>query len=231
MGSQAVILSNERFGVKPAKTVGIKVPELRKIAKEIGINHPLSMNLWETGLREARIIATLIADPEHTNLKLMKKWADSSDSWDVVDSCCNNLFWKTKKVDEMIKVSINAKTEMSKRFSFVLMAYRAKKDHSVEDEKFKEYLDMIFFEKSDKRHYVTKAIEWAIRAISGRNRNLNRIVSDHLNASKDSTSKEYADPNHLITHGQGKRRSIDSSTKDRLAKKSMANKKVGGDVI
>jgi 3-methyladenine DNA glycosylase AlkD len=203
MGSQAVIISNQRFGIKTTNTVGVKIPELRRIAKEIGIDHPLSLKLWETGLREARIIATLTADPECTDLKLMRGWAESIDSWDVVDSCCCNLFWKTRQVDEMIKASIKVESEMGKRFCFVLMACRAKKDRSIGDEKFKEYLEMILSERSDKRHYVSKAIDWAIRTIAGRNKSLNCMVAECLNTSKYGT-KQTSPP--LDIHDQPKRR-------------------------
>ncbi len=167
-GDQTVIVTNKKFGITSTNTVGIKIPILRKIAKDLGTNHVLSEQLWETGLREARIIATLIADPTKVNLALMKYWANSADSWDIVDACCYNLFWKSIDVEKMIMDSRTATKELSKRFCFVLMACRAKKDHNVNNKQLKKYAEIIIAEQLDKRPYVFKAINWAMRQITSR---------------------------------------------------------------
>ena len=223
MGSRGCVASNGRVRNPPAKTVSLQVPELRRIANEIGMDHALSLDLWETGLREAHIIATLTADPECTTIKVMKRWADSADSWDVLDACCCNLFWKTKEVDEMIKISCNAKGEMSKRFCFALIAYQAKKDRSVGDEKFKEYFGMISSERSDKRHYVSKAVDWAVRAIAARNESLNRMVSDHFGGSRRGKSEGSTKSTCLAADTQPKH---GASKKNRPMRKDTTKRRV-----
>ena len=46
-----------RFGIKSEKTLGVSIPNLRKIAKKTGKNHPLALKLWDSGIHEARILA------------------------------------------------------------------------------------------------------------------------------------------------------------------------------
>lgn len=53
-----------RFGIDSSKALGVPMPEVRKLAKSIKKDHALSLELWETGIREARILASLIDGPE-----------------------------------------------------------------------------------------------------------------------------------------------------------------------
>ena len=53
-----------RFGIRPAQVLGISMPTLRKMAKEIGRDHALALELWDSGIHEARILASMIGEPE-----------------------------------------------------------------------------------------------------------------------------------------------------------------------
>ena len=46
------------------KSFGIGLTQLRKLAKQIGRDHDLAMNLWKSDVYDARIIALLIDDPK-----------------------------------------------------------------------------------------------------------------------------------------------------------------------
>ncbi|MEE8374234.1 MAG: DNA alkylation repair protein, partial [Dehalococcoidia bacterium] len=52
-----------RYGINPENTYGVSIPVLRAMAREIGRNRDLAQELWATGVREARILASLIDDP------------------------------------------------------------------------------------------------------------------------------------------------------------------------
>lgn len=52
------------FGINDSKALGVKVPLLRLLAKKIGKNHELALQLWATEIHEARILATMIEDPK-----------------------------------------------------------------------------------------------------------------------------------------------------------------------
>jgi len=42
-----------RFGIRPAQALGISIPTLRKMAKEIGRDQALALALWDSGFYEA----------------------------------------------------------------------------------------------------------------------------------------------------------------------------------
>lgn len=163
-----------RFGIKPNKALGISIPNLRKLAKEIGKNHKLALLLWRSGVHEARILAGLIDEVDKVTEKQMDSWIKDFDSWDVCDLVCANLFDKTpfafKKAIEWTK----RKREFEKRAGFALMACLAWHDKKAGDNKFLKFFPAIKRESVDERNYVKKAVNWALRQIGKRNRNLNK---------------------------------------------------------
>jgi 3-methyladenine DNA glycosylase AlkD len=85
-----------RYGINPEGVLlGVSMPELRAMAKEIGIDHGLAQALWDCGIHEARILASLVDDYREVTLKQMEGWAADFNSWDVCDQVCSNLFQKT----------------------------------------------------------------------------------------------------------------------------------------
>jgi 3-methyladenine DNA glycosylase AlkD len=84
-----------RFGINPASALGISMPDLRALARRTGRDHRLAQDLWETGLHEARILASLVDDPREVDEEQLERWVKDFDSWDVCDQVCSNLFDRT----------------------------------------------------------------------------------------------------------------------------------------
>jgi len=80
-----------RFGINPDNTLGVSIPALRKMAKEIGKNHAFAQEFWSSGIHEARILAGMVDDPGEVTAEQMERWAADFDSWDVCDQVCSNL--------------------------------------------------------------------------------------------------------------------------------------------
>lgn len=62
LGDDARHAHNKKAGA-PDNQFGVKLGDLRAIAKEIKTNHALALELWETGNVEAQLLATLIIKP------------------------------------------------------------------------------------------------------------------------------------------------------------------------
>ncbi|MGB0176045.1 MAG: DNA alkylation repair protein, partial [Owenweeksia sp.] len=80
--------SLSHFGVTAHKAFGIRLPVLRKMAKDIGKDHDLALALWDEGHHECKLLATLVADPKRATLNQMDKWVGEIYSWDVCDQLC-----------------------------------------------------------------------------------------------------------------------------------------------
>ena len=163
-----------RFGISPENTYGISIPNLRKMAKEIGRDHSLAQQLWNSGIHEARILASMIDELNQVTKKQMDAWIRDFDSWDVCDQCCMNLFDKTPMAWEKAIEWTNREKELEKRAGFALMACLAWHDKESPDKKFLVLLPAIKREADDDRNYVKKAVNWALRNIGKRNLNLNK---------------------------------------------------------
>jgi len=163
-----------RFGINPKNTYGVSIPNLRKLAKEIGRNHELAQQLWETGIHEARILASMIDNPEEVTNEQMESWVKDFDSWDICDQCCSNLFGKTRFAYQKAIEWSSRKEEFVKRAGFVLMARLAVSDKKATDNPFVTFLSVIQREAGDNRNFVKKAVNWALRQIGKRNPALNK---------------------------------------------------------
>ena len=163
-----------RFGISPKNTYGISIPNLRKMAKEVGRNHKLAQQIWSSGIHEARILAGMIDDPGRVNEGQMNNWVKDFDSWDVCDQVCMNLFDKTKFANKKAAEWSSKKEEFVKRAGFSLMACMAFHSKEAKDEDFLKFLPIIRRESIDDRNFVKKAVNWALRQIGKRNAHLNK---------------------------------------------------------
>jgi len=165
-----------RFGISPKNTYGVSIPNLRKMAKEIGISHDLARQLWDSDIHEARILASMIDNPKMLTEEQMESWVIDFDSWDVCDQCCSNLFDKTKFAYKKAVEWSSREEEFVKRAGFVLMATLAVHDKKAKDEDFLKFFPLIKRESTDNRNFVKKAVNWALRQIGKRNLNLNKVA-------------------------------------------------------
>jgi len=158
-----------RFGINPENTLGVSMPALRKMAKELGRDHKLAEDLWGTGIHEARILAALVGDPRRVTKTMADNWVKDFDSWDVCDQVCMNLFDKTPFAYEKALVWSGRRPEFVKRAGFALMAALAFHEKDADDAQFLQFLPAIVQGSTDNRNYVKKAVSWALRQIGKRN--------------------------------------------------------------
>jgi 3-methyladenine DNA glycosylase AlkD len=163
-----------RFGINSKNALGVSIPFLRKMAKEIGKNHKLALELWDSEIHEARILASYIDEPEKVTEQQMERWVASFDSWDICDQACSSLFDKTVFAWQKAVELTERKEEFVKRTGFTLMACLAVHDKEAQDKDFIKLLPIIKREAIDERNFVRKAVNWALRQIGKRNKNLNK---------------------------------------------------------
>jgi 3-methyladenine DNA glycosylase AlkD len=165
-----------KYGMAVEQRLGVSVPEVRKLAKEIGTDHKLALELWKTGIAEARILAAMVDDPSKLTEEQMEDWVKDIDSWDVCDQVCMNLFEKNQLAWKKIMDWSEREEEFVRRAAFSLIACLAWYDKKASDEKFIELLPVIIRGSTDERNFVKKAVNWALRNIGKRNLNLNKAA-------------------------------------------------------
>ena len=165
-----------RFGISTANRLGNSIPDLRGLAKEIGKNHKLALELWKEGIDETRILASMIGEGDKLTEEQADKWASDFNSWDVCDQVCMNLFEKLPFIERKIKEWPKREEEFVKRAAFATLACIAVHDKEKKDNEFIKFFKIIKKSSTDERNYVKKAVSWALRNIGKRNKNLNKEV-------------------------------------------------------
>lgn len=159
----------EKFALPAERTLGVPLPALRQLAREIGTDHVLARALWEEGFREARILATLVDDPAGVTGEQMEAWAREFNSWEICDQCCQNLFAASPHAWKKAEEWAIREEEFVKRAGFVLIAKLARNRKSAKDDCFFRFFPLIRAEAHDRRNFVKKAVSWALREIGKRN--------------------------------------------------------------
>jgi 3-methyladenine DNA glycosylase AlkD len=192
LGSQKGLDSMARFAIVTDNAFGISVEQIRKVAKEIGRDHALAQELWDTGWYEARMLAAFVDDPAEVTPKQMNAWVADFDNWAICDTVCFHLFDKTPHAWKKILPWSKLKPEFAKRSAFATLWGLSVHDKSATDEQFVSALEIIEHSATDERNFVKKAVNMALRAIGKRNAGLHSAalaVAERLAASDDPTSR------------------------------------------
>ncbi len=72
LGDEKVRAHNAKFGAG-ANQFGVKLGDIRALAKKIGPNHEFAMSLWKTGNVDAQFLATLLIQPQDLSAKEMDR--------------------------------------------------------------------------------------------------------------------------------------------------------------
>ena len=157
-----------RVGIDVSHALGVSMPNIRAIAKRCGADQRLATDLWDTGIHEARMLATLVADPDALTGDEMDRWAGDLTSWDVCDSAAD-VFGRSPLAGGKVRSWAASPEGYVKRCAFSMIARRAVWDKDAPDREFLGYLPLIRRAATDPRNEVKKGVSWALRQIGKRN--------------------------------------------------------------
>jgi 3-methyladenine DNA glycosylase AlkD len=160
-----------RVGIDVARALGVSIPNVRAIARRCGTDHDLALELWGAGIHEARILATLVADPRALTADQMEAWVGDLSSWDVCDFAAD-LFRRSKVGVKKVRGWARRPEGFVKRCAFSMIARRAVWAKDAPDREFIGYFPLISRAATDERNEVRKGVSWALRQIGKRNRAL-----------------------------------------------------------
>jgi 3-methyladenine DNA glycosylase AlkD len=181
-----------RYGIKVDRALGVSMPEMRSFAKTLDKDHQLAIDLWRSGVHEARIMTSLLADPKILTEEQMEEMVRDLDSWDVCDQCCSNLFSRSPLALRKALEWSGREGEFQKRAGFVTMAALAVHGKKLREEDLVLMLDATVRESHDDRNYVRKAVNWALRQIGKRDMRTNALAinaAERIMAKGDRASR------------------------------------------
>ncbi|HEX9093533.1 MAG TPA: DNA alkylation repair protein [Coriobacteriia bacterium] len=197
LSDPANVAGMARFGISPKGLLGVSVPVLRGIARDLGPErrrdpeaaHTLARDLWASGVHEARLLAAFVDVPRLVTSEQADEWVAEIDSWDVCDQLCGSLFDEVPFAREKALAWADREEMFVKRAGFVMMAVLALRDKHGPDEPFLQFLTLVEREADDDRNFVKKAVNWALRQIGKRNGDLNAAAVATAQRLRDSDSR------------------------------------------
>ncbi|KQW45459.1 MULTISPECIES: DNA alkylation repair protein [unclassified Roseateles] len=161
-----------RFGLTGEGRLGLAVPTLRALAREFKRDHELALALWDTGIPDAQILASMVAESAKLTVEQMDHWVAGMRAWDVCDQACTNAFVKSPLAWDAIPRWSGRQPEFEKRAGFTLLAVAAVHQKTRPDADFLARLPLIEAAADDERNFVKKAVNWALRQIGKRSTGL-----------------------------------------------------------
>ena len=169
-----VAFKEKKFGIISNNSLGIYHKDLRVLAKEIGKDNDLAIQLFDSGIYEARLLCSKMFNPKDVTEGLMDKWVVTFENWEVCDSFSMGLFSKSDFALAKILEWTERESEFEKRAGFATLASYCMADKKSSNDLFEQFLPIIKREANDERLYVKKAVNWALRNIGKRNIDLNK---------------------------------------------------------
>jgi len=129
-------LGNEKVRAQNAKSgagdnqFGVSLGDIRALAKQIGTNHALALQLWDTGNLDAQFLAALLIQPKRLSLEEMDRMVRSISFVRVADWFNSYIASKHPEKEALRQQWMAADDRWAARSGWHLTAERVAKDAS-----------------------------------------------------------------------------------------------------
>ncbi len=159
---------------------GIGLTRLRKMAKEIGRNHSLAMELWSASCYEAKVLALLIDEPREITKEQAEKQVEELDGGYLahVFSSCDAPLAKAPFARELADEWMANRDPVRRRCGFGLLyeISKSKKKDAPGDPYFLRWIERIGKTYQKESATVLMAMGGALMGIGKRNEVLNQAA-------------------------------------------------------
>lgn len=160
-----------RHGIGGAQ-FGVSYAALAKLAKKIKTDHELAQQLWKTGNHDARVLATMIADPEQATEAQLEAWREDLDQYVICDAFVRYFVSRTPVARKKAEAWSRSDEEWSGRAGWLLLASVAMSEDREGDAYFEKRLAEIEEGIHQARNRVRDAMNGALIGIGLRNARL-----------------------------------------------------------
>ena len=152
---------------------GVSFANLNVLHNQIRIDHALAVELWDSGNHDARVLATMIADPEQMKSATLDAWVKDLDSYVVTDAF-STMTGKTRYARKKAEKWAKSKSEWIGRAGWSVMCRVAASDGDLPDGYFERYLATIESDIHKSKNRVRDAMNMAVINIALRSSKLEK---------------------------------------------------------
>lgn len=177
---EKALFKAKKYNITAANTLGIYQSDINDLAKKVGKNSVLALELYDTDIYEAKLLCAKIFKPKELTIDLMNNWCSEFDNWEICDTFCMKLFAYFDGIESLIPIWCNNQKEFIRRAGFATIAALCMADKKAANHYFESFYPVFLQYATDNRVYVKKAISWAIRNIGKRNIDLHKSITNFI---------------------------------------------------
>lgn len=181
----AVVESMRESGIIYKVNYGVTIPELQQIAQPFKGDHDLAIRLFEEDIRECKIMASMIDDPEKVTGDQIDSWSEEFNNHEIVEQVCNNLFWKSDFALARSYEWCLDEDALLKKAGLLVVGHKAS-DTSIKDLVFEPYINIVEELAETEDELVSNSAIYALRQIAKRSVSLNKKVTEAAERMSES---------------------------------------------
>ena len=112
---------------------GVSWAHMRILTKRIRKDHPLALELWKSGNYDARLLATMVANPDKLTSETLDRWARDLDCYPLA-SAFSKMVMQSRLAEEKMKDWKSSHYEFVGQAGWDLQAYHAEAESSSDSE-------------------------------------------------------------------------------------------------
>ncbi len=128
------------------KLFGVSYANLGKLKKKIGIDHALARGLWESGVHDARVLATMVGDPAALSIQEANTWVKDLDN-DILASALAGLVGGSPHARGRAKLWTRSKNESVSSTGWTILVHltrpSAGREETLQESELASYLELI----------------------------------------------------------------------------------------
>ena len=130
-----------RHGVS-GPAFGVSQANLGKLKKQIKVDHDLAVELWATGNHDARVLATMIADPACLSASQLETWSRDLDNYVLTDALAG-LAARSPAASQLMQRWTKAKGEWIGAAGWNILAFSLRDRPELSNTDLEGFLDRI----------------------------------------------------------------------------------------
>ncbi|MCR9292850.1 MAG: DNA alkylation repair protein [bacterium] len=161
------------------KSYGLGLTQLRKLAKKIGRDHKLALQLWKSNYYDAKVLGLLIDDPKLVTREQAEEQVEHLQGGYLthVFSSCDATLAKTSFAFELAKDWMESKDPVRRNCAYGLLYELSKKNpKGMDDQYLLERIAHIQREIHGEDMWVRESMNTALMGIGKRNPKLNKAA-------------------------------------------------------
>lgn len=154
-------------------TFGVSYANLGKLKKKIKQDHALALALWKSGNHDARVLASMVADPGATDNKTLEAWVKELNDY-VTTGAFAGLVVRTPLARKKAEKWAKSRSEWAGSAGWSIISSLARNDEDLPDEYFESCLEVIEAKIDGAKNRVRYSMNGALISIGVRNPRLRK---------------------------------------------------------